>query len=58
MKAIVVENYYDRKSAEVVARHSGAQVVQIPGDVGGEPGLKTYEQWIDALVTRIAAAVR
>src|SRR5512133_2705939 len=58
VKAIVVENYYDRKSAEVVARHSGAQVVQIPGDVGGEPGLKTYDQWIDALVTRIAGAVR
>ena len=58
VKAIVVENYYDRKSAEVVARHAGAQVVQIPGDVGGEPGVKTYEQWIDALVTRIAGAVR
>lgn len=58
VRAIVVENYYDRKSAEVVARHSGAKVVQIPGDVGGEPGVKTYEQWIDALVTRIAGAVR
>ena len=58
VRAIVVENYYDRKSAEVVARHSGATVVQIPGDVGGEPGVKTYEQWIDALVTRVAGAVR
>ncbi len=58
VKAIVVENYYDRKSAEVVARHAGAKVVQIPGDVGGEPGVTTYEQWIDALVTRIAGAVR
>lgn len=58
VKAIVVENYYDTRSAEVVARHSGAKVVQIPGDVGGEPGVKTYEQWIDALVTRIAGALR
>ncbi len=58
VKAIVVENYYDTKSAEVVARHAGAKVVQIPGDVGGEPGVKTYDQWIDALVTRVAGALR
>jgi zinc/manganese transport system substrate-binding protein len=58
VKAISVENYYDTKSAEVVSRHSGAKVVQIPGDVGGEPGVDTYEEYVDLLVKRLAAAVR
>lgn len=58
VRAIVVENYYDRRSAEVVARHAGVKVVQIPGDVGGERDVKDYEAYVDALVTRIAGALR
>lgn len=58
VKAISVEDYYDTKSAEVVARHSGAKTVQIPGDVGGEPGVSTYEKYIDVVVSRIVGALR
>jgi zinc/manganese transport system substrate-binding protein len=58
VKAIVVEDYYDTKSADVVARHSGAKIVQIPGDVGGEPGIDGYEKYVDVLVTRIAGALQ
>ena len=58
MKEIVVENYYDTKSASVVAQHSGAKVVLVPGDVGGEPNLRSYEQYVDALVTRIGGGLR
>ncbi|WP_242360015.1 metal ABC transporter substrate-binding protein [Anaeromyxobacter sp. SG17] len=58
VKAIVLENYYDRRSADVVAKYSGAKVVQIPGDVGGEPGLDGYEKYVDMLVTRVAGAAR
>lgn len=58
LKAISVENYYDTKSAEVVARHSGAKIVQIPGDVGGEPGLDTYDKYLGTVVKRIAGALR
>ncbi len=58
VKAISVENYYDTKSAEVVARHSGARIVQIPGDVGGEPGVDTYEKYIGTVVSRLAGAIR
>lgn len=58
VKAITVEDYYDPQACQVVARHSGATVVLIPGDVGGEPGLDTYEQYLDAVVGRIAAALR
>jgi zinc/manganese transport system substrate-binding protein len=56
--AVVVENYYPAKSGETVARLSGARLVQIPGDVGGEPGLESYEGYVDVLVTRIAGALR
>jgi zinc/manganese transport system substrate-binding protein len=58
VKAISVEDYYDTKSAEVVARHSGAKIVQIPGDVGGEPGLSTYEKYMDVIVNRLVGAIR
>ncbi len=58
VKAISVENYYDTKSAEVVSRHSGAKIVLIPGDVGGEPGLDTWEKYMDVLVKRIGGALR
>ncbi len=58
VKAISVENYYDTKSAEVVARHAGAKIVQIPGDVGGEPGIDTYEKYIGVVVSRLGGAVR
>jgi zinc/manganese transport system substrate-binding protein len=58
VKAILVEDYYDTKSAEVVARHSSARIVQIPGDVGGEPGVDSYEKYVDLLVSRISGALR
>jgi hypothetical protein len=33
-------------------------VVRIPGDVGGEPSASTYEGYLDAVVTRLAGALR
>ena len=58
VKAILVENYYDTKSADVVARHTKAKVVLIPGDVGGLPDTDTYERYMDVLVKLISDAVR
>jgi zinc/manganese transport system substrate-binding protein len=58
VKAILVENYYDTQAAEVVARHSGARVVLLPGDVGGEPGVDTYEKYMDLVVNRVTGALR
>lgn len=58
VKAIVVENYYDTRSADAVARASGARLVRIPGDVGGESGIDSYERYVDALVSRVAGALR
>lgn len=58
VKAIVVENYYDTRSADAVSRFSGARVVQVPGDVGGEPAVTSYERYVEVLVTRIGGALR
>jgi zinc/manganese transport system substrate-binding protein len=58
VRAILVEDYYDTKSAEVVAGHSKAKIVMIPGDVGGEPGLDTYEKYVDLFVNRVVGALR
>jgi zinc/manganese transport system substrate-binding protein len=58
VKAILVENYYDTRSADVVARHTKAKVVLIPGDVGGMPNTDTYERYMDTLVKLISDAVR
>jgi zinc/manganese transport system substrate-binding protein len=58
VRAVVVENYYSPRSGETVARLAGAKLVLIPGDVGGEPGLRTYEQYVDTLVSRIGGALR
>lgn len=58
VKAIVVESYYDTRSGEQVARLTGARLVSIPGDVGGDPAGKSYESYVDLLVHRIAAALR
>jgi zinc/manganese transport system substrate-binding protein len=63
VKAILVENYYDQRSAEIVARHSGAKVVRIPGDVGGfrdERGVLDPKDWfgyMDALVKLVTGAL-
>ena len=64
VKAILVESFYDTRSAEVVARHSGAKVVAIPGDVGGikdERGALDPRDWpgyMDALVRLVAGALK
>ncbi len=58
VKAVLVENYYDPKSGEVVARLGGARLVMIPGDVGGIPEATGYIQYMDALVRLVTQALR
>ncbi|HET6922840.1 MAG TPA: metal ABC transporter substrate-binding protein [Anaeromyxobacteraceae bacterium] len=58
VKAVAVENYYDPKSGELVARLGGARLVGIPGDVGGVPAATGYLEYLDALVRLLSQAVR
>lgn len=58
VRAILVEPFHDRKTAEFVAQHTGATVViasQFPNGLPGTPG---YVELIDTLVTRLAAALK
>jgi zinc/manganese transport system substrate-binding protein len=58
VKAILVEGYYDTRSGELVSRLSGARLVVIPGDVGGDPQARTYQAYLELLVRRVAEALR
>jgi zinc/manganese transport system substrate-binding protein len=64
IKAILVENFYDQRSADIVAKHAGAKTVAIPGDVGGfkdERGALDPKDWLayeDALVSLVTGALK
>jgi zinc/manganese transport system substrate-binding protein len=56
VRAVLVESYYDPRSAEQVARLAGARVAVLPGDVGADPAAKGYLAWVDLLVRRLLDA--
>src|SRR6266853_1021555 len=58
VKAIIVEPYHDRKIAERVASATGATVVDFAQYPEALPGTDTYIKMIDALVSRLAAALK
>ena len=58
IKAIIVEPFQDRKVAEKVASATGAKVVEFCQFPGGLPGTDRYVKLIDALVSRLAAALK
>jgi zinc/manganese transport system substrate-binding protein len=58
IKAIIVEPYHDRKIAERVASATGAKVVYFAQYPGALPDTDTYIKLIDALVSRLAAALK
>jgi len=58
VKAILVEPYHNRKIAEKVASSTGANVVDVAQFPGALPNSDSYVALIDALVSRIAAAMK
>ena len=56
-KAIIVEPFHNRKIAEKVAASTGAKIVDFAQFPGALPKTETYAALIDALVTRLAAAL-
>src|SRR6266850_9563 len=58
IKAIIVEPFHDRKIAERVASATGAKVVDFGQYPGALPGTDSYVKLIDALVSRLAAALK
>ncbi len=57
-KVIVMEPYYDRRSADFVAQRTGAQVLVLPPSVGGVRTITDYIQLMQNDVGQLAAALR
>jgi zinc/manganese transport system substrate-binding protein len=58
IKAILVEPFQNRKIAEKVASSTGAHVVDAAQFPGALPGAETYVAHMDALISRVAAALK
>src|SRR5438128_7673510 len=58
IKAIIVEPFHDRRTAEKVASATGAKVVEFSQFPGALPGTDGYVRLIDTLVSRLAAALK
>jgi zinc/manganese transport system substrate-binding protein len=58
VKGVLVENYYDRRSADQLRDLSGVKVIVIPGDVGGTKDASDWVSYVDALVKALVQAVQ
>ena len=56
-KVIVMEPFYDRKTADFVASKTGAKVLVLPPSVGGTKGLDDYSQLMTNAIKQLAAAL-
>ncbi len=57
VRVLLMEPFYDRKPADLVARKTGALVVQVANSTGGQEGVDDYLSLIDNLVQRVADAL-
>lgn len=53
---LIMEAYYERRSADYLARETGIKLVVIPQSVGAQPGIATYFDLFDAIVAAFKAA--
>ena len=58
IKAIIVEPFQNRKTAEKAASATGAKVVDFAQFPGGVSGTESYAKLIDALVSRLTSALK
>ncbi|HEX6317036.1 MAG TPA: metal ABC transporter substrate-binding protein [Gemmatimonadaceae bacterium] len=57
-KAIIMEPFYDRKTADKIARETGARVLVVPPSVGGAKGLDDYIELMTDNIQKVAAVVK
>jgi ABC-type Zn uptake system ZnuABC Zn-binding protein ZnuA len=55
---ILVDNFYDPSLPNNIARQTGSTVVLLPNQVEGEPGVKTYFDLMDHLISKMTAALK
>ncbi|MFQ5864761.1 MAG: metal ABC transporter substrate-binding protein [bacterium] len=58
IKIIIIEPYYPTKSAELVAKNTGAIVVPLAPEVGGQPGVDDYFKLFDYNINKIIEAFK
>jgi len=58
VKGVLVENYYDPRSANQLRDLTGVKVIVIPGDVGGTKEASDWESYVDTLVKALVQAVQ
>jgi zinc/manganese transport system substrate-binding protein len=58
VKGVLVEAYYDRRSAEQLRDLTGVKVIVIPGDVGGTREATDWPSYEEVLVQSLLQAVR
>ena len=56
--AIIMEPFYDRKTADKIARETGAKVLVVPPSVGGAKGLDDYIELMKTNIRDVASAVK
>jgi zinc/manganese transport system substrate-binding protein len=56
-KVIIMEPFYDKKTADFVASKTGAKVLVLPPSVGGTKGLDDYIQLMTSDIHQLAAAL-
>jgi zinc/manganese transport system substrate-binding protein len=58
VKGVLVENFYDRRSADQLRDLSGVKVFVVPGDVGGTKDASDWVSYVDVLVRSLVQAVQ
>ena len=56
-KLLLVESYYNRGTAKLVAEKAGAAMLTLPTDVGATPEIKSWFDLVDAVIKEMAGAV-
>lgn len=58
VKVIVQEQWHERRTSDLIAKRTGAQVVVLPVQTGGDPAATDYPATIRLLAEKLAAALR
>ncbi len=56
IQVMLVANYFEKNSPNMIARRTGVNAVFVPFDVGGEPGVNSYFDLIDYWIDRLNQA--
>ena len=56
-KLLLMENFYNRSVASLVAEKAGAKLLTLPTDVGAEPAIKDWFTLVDAVLRQLSPAL-